>query len=421
MAGNAITAQNVIVRTGMSKDIPVMPLGESGWDIDLHRMRMGDGSPTPAIIMTDKSLGVYKFDFIDYVEFPQINMLPDGTVDGVDISDLNQTNGFLVRRGDNLWAARTLTNTDGFVTITNGSGVAGNPVINFSDSFKTELNNFLTSVAVDNVTIKGNGTTAAPLFAVHADNTHYGVVEIATDQQTIDGVSESLVITPGGLSARTATIDRTGVVALATHQETIDGTDETMAITPGDLSARTATQQRTGIVRLSTQAEVDAGTDLTTAVSPGLLKHYVDDNIPPAGAGGFYIMNVIQSQSFDEGGEQFSYNTSDVTYPVFLRASPDHNVIDYEQGGSSGGGAQAQGFGPTNIGVKVNGNAVPWYEFTVIGGVIYGVNDYGMRAILAVGSTFTMDFDGTQFSADGVNLFTSGTVIRYTRTAFTPT
>ncbi len=234
MAGSGIEAQKVIIRIGMAKDIPNLDLGEGGWDIDYHRLRFGDGTTTPPMIMSTKSIGIFKFDFIDYVEFPQINMLPDGTVDGVDISDLNQVNGLLTRRGNNLWAARTLTNDDGYITILKPDGVAGDPIIDFSDSFKAEIATFLTSVAVDDVTIHGNGTLAAPLHAQIADTTNAGVARLATDVETQTGVSEAIIVTPGGLSSRTALHTRTGVIALATVAETVAGIDDTKAVTPAD-------------------------------------------------------------------------------------------------------------------------------------------------------------------------------------------
>lgn len=380
MSGNSLSAQKVVIRIGMSKDIPVLDIGEPGWDIDYKRLRVGDGTPTPPMLMTDKSTGIFKYDFITYVEYPQINMLPYGTVDGVDISALNQTNGLITRRGDNVWAARSIVNSDGYVKITYGDGFAGNPTVDFSDAFKAEIATFLSSVAVDDVTIHGNGTTAAPLYAQTASLTVAGVSRLATGQETIDGVSQAIAVTPGGLSQRTAT------------------------------------QARTGIVRLSTQGEVDAGQDLTTAVSPGTLRQYVANHLPTSG--GYFVMNILQSQTFGTSWTSFLYNTADITYPIFLKVYPDHNLFESQNSGGSGGGAQTN-IGPTNVAIRfdsVTGPDTPYLEFTVLNGVLYGVDNYGLRGLRAVGGTIQMLASGARFSADGASLVTNGTMVRYTRT-----
>jgi len=64
-----------------------------------------------------------------------------------------------------------------------------------------------------------------------------------------------------------ATTERQGVVELATNQETIDGTDAQRAVTPAGLTARTSTESRTGLVQLATDAEVLAGKDDGKAVT----------------------------------------------------------------------------------------------------------------------------------------------------------
>lgn len=230
-----ISAQRIVVRIGMSQEIPGMPIGEMGWDIDLHRLRVGDGSSIPAIIMANKSIGPFEFNFIDYVQYPEIRMLPDGTVDGVDISDLNAANGFLVRRGNNLWAHRAMTNTDNTIVIQNPQGLAGDPVFNLSDYVKGLIYNALQYVRVDNITIHGDGTDAAPLYAHVANYNERGVVELADANETIVGVDNSRAITPASLSARTATFDRTGLIRKATLQEVLDGNNTDAAVTPAYL------------------------------------------------------------------------------------------------------------------------------------------------------------------------------------------
>lgn len=59
-----------------------------------------------------------------------------------------------------------------------------------------------------------------------------------------------------------------GIVELATNAETITGTDATRAVTPASLQALTATETRDGIVELATTAEAVTGTDTARAVTP---------------------------------------------------------------------------------------------------------------------------------------------------------
>ncbi len=236
-------AQKVIVRIGMSQEIPALAIGEMGWDIDYHRLRVGDGSSIPTMVKTTKSVGAFEYNFIDYVQYPEIRMLPDGTVDGVDISDLNAANGFVVRRGNNLWAHRSIVNTDTYITITNPAGTAGNPTINLSLEIVGRIFDSLTEVAVDDITIHGDGTEAAPLYAHQASYTERGVVELATGQEVIDGITGS------------------------------------RAITPESLVARTSTFTRTGLIRKATLAEVNAGVSTDTVVVPAYLHDYVGDYV----------------------------------------------------------------------------------------------------------------------------------------------
>ena len=65
-----------------------------------------------------------------------------------------------------------------------------------------------------------------------------------------------------------ATTERQGVVELATNQETQDGIDAQRAVTPAGLNSRTATEGRTGLVQLTTDAEAQAGTNDAKAVTP---------------------------------------------------------------------------------------------------------------------------------------------------------
>ena len=74
-----------------------------------------------------------------------------------------------------------------------------------------------------------------------------------------------------------ATTSILGLVTLATNAETQTGTDSVKVVTPAGLSARTATETRTGIAELATQAETDTGTDDARIVTPLKLKTLLDN------------------------------------------------------------------------------------------------------------------------------------------------
>jgi len=104
-----------------------------------------------------------------------------------------------------------------------------------------------------------------------SSTTVVGIVELATDAETVTGTDTARAITPANLQAMTASATRDGIVELATDAETITGTDTGRAITPANLQAMTATTARDGIVELATDAETVTGTDTDRAVTPAGL------------------------------------------------------------------------------------------------------------------------------------------------------
>lgn len=83
------------------------------------------------------------------------------------------------------------------------------------------------------------GNVQAPNLA-DASDTVKGIVELATDAETITGTDISRAVTPhafkAGLEDRTATTTRTGIVELATEAEAAAQTDTTRAVTPSGLA-----------------------------------------------------------------------------------------------------------------------------------------------------------------------------------------
>jgi len=70
-----------------------------------------------------------------------------------------------------------------------------------------------------------------------------------------------------------------GLVRLATSGETQTGTSTDKVVTPQGLSSRTATETRTGIAEIATQVETDTGTDDERIVTPLKLKTLLDNRV----------------------------------------------------------------------------------------------------------------------------------------------
>lgn len=81
----------------------------------------------------------------------------------------------------------------------------------------------------------------------------------------------TLPIEPADINAA-ASATAAGIVELATDAETITGTDATRAVTPAGLAALTATATRDGLVELTTDAEAKTGTDTDRAITAANLR-----------------------------------------------------------------------------------------------------------------------------------------------------
>lgn len=108
--------------------------------------------------------------------------------------------------------------------------------------------------------IKQNATTIAT-----------GVVELATNAETLALADTSRVVTPSNLGALNATLTQQGLIATAQDAEAITKASVTKALTPSNLAILNATLAATGLVQLATGAEVRALTDASKVVTPGTL------------------------------------------------------------------------------------------------------------------------------------------------------
>ena len=127
------------------------------------------------------------------------------------------------------------TNTGDYWYVT-AAGTIDGMSLTIGDVIIAITDNASTSSAADWIALevnRGQATTAV-----------LGLVTLATDAETQTGVDSVKVVTPAGLSSRTATESRTGIAEIATQSETDTGTDDERIVTP--LKLKTLLDNRTG-------------------------------------------------------------------------------------------------------------------------------------------------------------------------------
>lgn len=124
------------------------------------------------------------------------------------------------------------------------AGTTGGVAFNVGDVIIAKVNNASTTLASDWVQLEVNRDQAT--------ETVLGLVEIATQTETNDGVSDTTAVTPAKLAGRTATESRTGIAEIATQAETNTGTDDARIVTPLKLKTNLATYKYAANVSVTT-------------------------------------------------------------------------------------------------------------------------------------------------------------------------
>lgn len=124
------------------------------------------------------------------------------------------------------------------------AGTTGGVAFNVGDVIIAKVNNASTSSAADWIQLEVNRDQAT--------ETVLGLVEIATQTETNDGVSDTTAVTPLKLAGRTATESRTGIAEIATQAETNTGTDDSRIVTPLKLKTNLATYKYAANVSVTT-------------------------------------------------------------------------------------------------------------------------------------------------------------------------
>lgn len=124
------------------------------------------------------------------------------------------------------------------------AGTTGGVAFNVGDVIIAKINNASTSSAADWIQLEVNRDQATESVL--------GLVEIATQTETNDGVNDTAAVTPLKLAGRTATESRTGIAEIATQAETNTGTDDSRIVTPLKLKTNLATYKYAANVSVTT-------------------------------------------------------------------------------------------------------------------------------------------------------------------------
>ncbi len=116
-----------------------------------------------------------------------------------------------------------------------------------------------------------------------------------------------------------ATFLQHGLARLATDTETAVGTDFTVAVSPGALSARTASDVRTGLIKITTSALAQGLVDDATAITPKKLADaFKGANWNASSPGYVRLPNGMILQ----WGSAAGFNSYNVVFPIAFPSGP---------------------------------------------------------------------------------------------------
>lgn len=195
-----------------------------------------------------------------------------------------------------------------------GGGAVGDGVIHLTvlDESKEEYSIFEIGVY----------TTGGDLFAIYSQNTPI-LEKSAQSNATLSvdlffktGTPDVVTVEGNGWVNPPATTEVQGVVELATNAETISGTDTHRAVTPASLQAKTSTYDRKGIVQLATDQEVRDGKSNEKAVTPSSLKNAIRSEDRETG-----FTRLADGRIFQWGNAKVAQDGSMIVFPFAFPSS----------------------------------------------------------------------------------------------------
>ena len=222
---------------------------------------------------------------------------------------------------------------------------------------KTSTSQMLLSVDVKLSGVEASSITfgAVSYTFAAATSENAGIVELATEGETLAGTDTQRAVTPATLAALLATLERAGLIKLASGSEATAGTDTSKAVTPSAmksaLDARAASDEiakagtstehfitpssmrsvtastgGVGVVELATAAETIDGTDSTRAATPAGVKAAIDEAVVSATAEQEGVVQLATEEQTSAG-----VSTALAATPAGVKTALDERAASSEE------------------------------------------------------------------------------------------
>ena len=163
-----------------------------------------------------------------------------------------------------------------------------------------------------------------------ATTTKKGIVELATGQEVIAGLSGSLAISPLALKSLTALLTRAGLIQLATTEEALDGTNTNKAIVPSTLKAVIDVQNINTIEHgmIASRSAIDLSHDVE--VSAGFIADSTYSYMMSIGATFTKRIDEVWEAGTNNGGMASTVALAATTwYHFFAIYNPTTRITDF--------------------------------------------------------------------------------------------
>ena len=289
--------QRVIVRTGLSSDVPALHAGELGYDTDTKTPRMGDGTDTPGQLLSTKGTVALDFSAVPEVTFSKINLAAGSLIAGADISTMVADTGIVVHQGAGTFDTVSLTSGDDTLVFSNESGVGGDIDVRLHPDVITTITGvtYLQQVS-SSPSFTGTGKSGDPLTGVLATNTAMGM-SFKANQSTVDnGTSDNSFVTPATLANITVgSVVANGLGAALAGSMAISSSSsfDGSGTTASPLVIKQSTETVLGAVTRAAQSDIDDGTDNTKYITANGLA-----SATPGSALGTALANLVDTSSY---------------------------------------------------------------------------------------------------------------------------
>lgn len=113
------TIFEVVAKIGNAADIPLLTNGCIAYDIDTKTFRVGDETPEPTKIPTNKTTGEIEFDISFIPTYGGLNVYAGGLTDGIDLKTFRQMTGMVLYNADYNRFFNVQFETDEYIQIEN--------------------------------------------------------------------------------------------------------------------------------------------------------------------------------------------------------------------------------------------------------------------------------------------------------------